>query len=344
MLPSTGEFRLVQILDIHQETSDVKTFVLNEEMDYRAGQFLTVLSQDGNQRRSYSFSTAPGIDKNPAITVKRVANGVVSRHLIDELKPGDHISVSGPFGFFTLPDDMTSYRQVVLLAAGVGITPILSLLRSLLSEFPDVHTTLIYSNSSKKSAIFYSELQELEHLHPNKLVAEFLFSNSPNLLRARLNKQFLPELLHQHLKADNEKTLFYLCGPFPYMRMVQLALEEENVPAQNIKKENFNTSVITQKLEPPDKESHSVSITFKGERRVFETAYPDTILSSAKKAGLELPYSCENGICGSCVAQCTHGKVWHRNNEVLTDAELKKGLILTCTGYPVEGNIELTIK
>src|SRR5690349_591257 len=106
MQPSAGEFRSVQILEIHQESEDVKTFVLSDDMKYKAGQFVSILSPDGSQRRSYSFSTSPDTDKQAAITVKRVANGLLSRQLIDRLEAGDRIQVSGPFGFFTLPEDM----------------------------------------------------------------------------------------------------------------------------------------------------------------------------------------------------------------------------------------------
>ncbi|MCD6063884.1 MAG: oxidoreductase FAD-binding protein [Flavipsychrobacter sp.] len=344
MQPSAGEFRPMQIVEIRNETKNVKTFVLADNISYKAGQFLTILSPDGIQRRSYSFSTSPGTDKQAAITVKRVPNGLLSRHLIDHIEVDDAITVSGPFGFFILPDDMSNYRQVVFLAAGIGITPILSLLKTMLVTQPQIPVTLIYSNSSAESTVFYDQLNELQQQYTNRLTVEFLFSNSRDLARARLHKQFLPELLHEHLKAGKDDILFYLCGPFPYMRMVQLALEEENIPAENIRKENFSTAVITNKLEPPDKDTHVVSVNLNGEQYQFESAYPDTILAAAKKIGLSLPYSCENGICGSCVAQCIKGKVWHRNNEVLTDAELKKGLILTCTGYPTSGDVELIIK
>lgn len=341
---STGEFRATRVVEIRVETPDVKTFVLADDAPYKPGQFLTILSPEGKERRSYSFSTSPEFDTQAAITVKRVTNGFVSRYLIDHVKVGDIVSISGPFGFFTLPEQVDGFKQVVFLAAGIGVTPILSLLKELLARQPKIPTTLIYSNSSVESTVFYEDLQKLQQQYAEQLRVEFLFSNSRDLARARLNKQLLPELLHEHLKTGKNDTFFYLCGPFPYMRMVQLALEEENIPADHIRKENFNTAVITQQHQPPDKDTHVVSLNFKGGYYKFDSTYPDTILAAAKRSGLNLPYSCENGICGSCAAHCTSGKVWHRNNEVLTEAELKLGLILTCTGYPIEGNIELTIK
>jgi len=339
-----GKFQAVKVLNVKQEAGDVKTFVLDIALDYKAGQFLTVLSPDGKERRSYSFSTSPETDEQAAITVKRIPNGLLSRHLADRVKTGDRLSISGPSGFFTVPENVHEFGQIVFLAAGIGITPVISLVKTCLYSYPDVFVLLVYSNRSVKETVFYEELQQLLLKYPGRLAVEFLFSTAPDLLRARLNKQLLPELLGKYVKARKEKTLFYMCGPFPYMRMVHLVLEEERIPAENIKKEHFSTSVITQKLEPPDKNAHIVRLNYRGDVLSFESQYPDTILSAAKKQGINLPYSCENGICGSCSAICSDGKVWHRNNEVLTEADLKKGMILTCTGYPVQGDIELKIK
>ena len=168
-----------------------------------------------------------------------------------------------------------------------------------------------------------------------------LFRSAPNLARARLSKELVPILLQEHNITNAADTLFYLCGPFAYMRMTILALEEANIDTTNIRKENFNTDVITRIVAPPDTEAHTVHLLQPGKNRSFTVQYPDTILKAAKKQGIEIPYSCENGICGSCAALCRSGRVWHRNNEVLTEEELEKGLILTCVGYPVGGDITI---
>lgn len=337
-----ADFHRVTISGIRPETSGVKTFILADTISYKAGQFLTILSPDGKERRSYSFSTEPAIDKYPAITVKRVNNGLMSRYLIDAIKPGDTVYVSDASGFFVLPDDMDAYEQVFFMAAGIGITPVFSLIKSLLLQHPHISVILVYSNRSITDTVFYEELEALKNQHA-QFGIEYLFSTSPDLSRARLNKLMLPSILNEHLKTEKVKALFYVCGPFMYMRMVLLALEEAYIPAENIKKENFSTAAIRQKLAPPDTGSHNVTVSYRGQQFRFTSGYPDTILSSAQKQHIALPYSCENGICGTCAALCTRGKVWHRNNEVLTDKELKNGLILTCTGYPVDGDVTLEI-
>jgi len=210
-----------------------------------------------------------------------------------------------------------------------------------------LHTTtipivLIYSNSNREDTVFYHELQELLQLFPGSFKVEFLFSNAFNLSRARLNKELLPKLVDEYAIAEKQHLLFYTCGPHSYMRMVIYALEEYGVSGEQIKKENFNTEakpVI--KALPPDTESHSVTVHMGKETQTILVQYPDTILSAAKKHKIALPYSCETGRCGSCAAICKSGRVWMSYNEVLMDADLAKGLILTCLGYPIEGDVDI---
>jgi ferredoxin-NADP reductase len=341
LLPSG--FYPVLISGIRFETGDVKTFTLAKDIPYKAGQFLTLLSPNGKERRSYSFSSEPGTDRYPAITVKRVQNGLMSRYLFDVARPGDALYISDPSGFFVLPENIDAYEQVFFMAAGIGITPVFSLIKALLLNHPHIKVTLIYSSRSITGTVFYDELQLLAEKYKTTFRIEYLFSTAADLSHARLNKLLLPRMIDEYLYTDRSKALFYICGPFVYMRMVLLALEEAYIPAENIKKENFNTAVIQRRSVPPDTGSHHVSIQYKGKQFRFASAYPDTILSSAQKHGIALPYSCGNGICGTCAALCTSGKVWHRNNEVLTGKELKSGLVLTCTGYPVDGDVTLEI-
>ena len=266
-------FRKTRIADIRQETADVKTFVLSDNIDYGAGQFLTVLSTNGIERRSYSFSSSPVTDKYPAITVKRIPNGKVSRELIDVMRAGDTIAVSGPSGFFTLPDNIGDFRQLFFLAAGIGITPIISLIKSALHLHPGLAVTLAYSNPAASDTVFHREITELVEYYAGRFKVEFLFSSAPDLTRARLSKWLLPTLLTEYLVTERENVLFYVCGPFAYMRMVLLGLEEEDIPAGNIRKENFSTSVITQTMAPPDITKHSVEINYKGTIHRFRSLF-----------------------------------------------------------------------
>jgi 2Fe-2S type ferredoxin len=343
MLPQ--EYTPLIVTKISRETADVKRLLLatqsGEILPYRAGQFISFALQVGNkeERRSYSFVSAPGVDADMAIAVKRIDNGLFSRKLYDSIQPGDMLYSTGVSGLFTLPVS-TQNQTFFFFAAGIGITPILSLIKSALQLYEDVKLVLFYSNRSIDNAAFYNELDELTNQNPDHFRIIYLFSSSPDLAKARLSKELAIELLGQH-GADIADSLFYICGPYPYMRMVTYALEEMRVPTANIRKENFDTTITRFRPSPPDKTQHRVHLQFQNHDYNFVAGYPDTILQAAEKNGIKLPYSCRNGVCGSCAAKCTKGTVWHSANEVLTDKELEKGMVLTCVGYPMHGDVAL---
>ncbi len=338
----------VTITSIREEIPGVKTFTIAGEdgapIPYTAGQFVTFVfnHHDKEERRSFSISTSPVHDESLSFTVKRIDNGAYSRLLTDRAAVGDKLYTSGAAGLFTLPADTSRYRQFLFFAAGIGITPIISLIKTILHTLPQKQVTLIYSNRSKEETVFYEELQRLLQKFPENFKVEFLYSTSFNLSRARLNKALLPVLLREYLVVPNDEVLVYVCGPFAYMRMVIWSLEEAGIPDDQIRKENFNTNDRqVHKVEPPDKGTHVATIKYNGGTYSFPVAYPDTILQAAKKNGLTLPYSCEVGRCGSCAARCTAGQVWLSYNEVLMDTDLKLGSILTCVGHPVNGDVTI---
>jgi ferredoxin-NADP reductase len=340
----------IRIKSIRQETPEAKTFFLeytdHTPITYQAGQFLTLLfpKNSGEEaRRSYSFCTTPGIDPIPAITVKRITNGEYSRPLIDHARPGDELLTIGASGYFNLPEDLTEHRQIIFLAAGSGITPTYSLIKQLLTIADGPKVTLIYSNRSEADAIFYEDLLALQTRYADRLTIEFLFSTSTDISKGRLSKGLLERLLIRHVHGPIHKVLFYLCGPFDYMRMATIVLKTEGVLPAHIRKENFSTVKPRLVLEPPDKDAHTIHLTLRGQHHTFTSQHPDTILQTAKRLGIAMPYSCESGQCGTCAATCTQGQVWMWNNEVLTDKELAKGRVLTCTGYAVGGDATLEV-
>jgi len=348
---TSSAYKRIVVQDVISETKDVKTFQLLYEdgtpLKYEAGQFITFIfpkhDQQEEDRRSYSFSTTPGLDDTPAITLKRVENGEYSRKLIDRTKPGDVLLTIGASGYFTLPENIKDYKRFIFLAAGSGITPIYSLIKDILHHHPTVEVVLIYSNREPSETIFHKQLTNLQTRYSNRFTIEFLFSTTPNLLRARLSKWLLEVLLKKYTAGDYHQTLFYLCGPYDYMRMATIVLQTEGVPSDNIRKEHYAIHKPVRKNEPPDKETHRVEIRMNGNVYTFETQFPETILQHAKKMNIPLAYSCESGQCGTCAATCTQGKVWMWNNDVLVDAEVEKGRVLTCTGYPIEGDIVLEL-
>lgn len=343
-------YKTLRITGIKAETADSKTFFLApvaaEPINYMPGQFLTFVfpKPAGAERRSYSISSTPALQEPLSVTIKKVENGEYSRKLVDHAKEGDDLITIGAGGFFVLPTDIEHYRQFFFLAAGSGITPVFALIKSILTLHPHIQVVLIYSNRSKATTIFYDELLQLSKQYTGRLLIEFLFSSAFNLERARLSKWLLGILLKEYVRAPMQQILFYCCGPFDFMRMATIEMLEDGVPLHNIRKENFSTFKQEIKIKPPDTDKHAVSIQLGNNHYSIETQYPQTILQAAKKAGIVLPYSCEAGKCGSCAANCISGKVWMSYNEVLLDEEIAKGGVLTCTGYPIGGDVELMWK
>lgn len=343
-------YKQVVITAIKTEKKDVKTFTLAETdgqpVRYAAGQFLTFVFNHHHkeERRSFSICSSPELNEPLAFTVKRVENGAYSRWLTDRVAEGDILYTTGAAGLFTIPEGIAGYKQVFFFAAGIGITPVFSLIKSLLHTRPDLQIVLIYSNRTVEEAVFYEALTELAGRFAHRFRIEFLYSTAFDLARARLSKLLLPTLLEEYRVAEKKDLLFYLCGPSDYMRMVIITLEELGIDTQQIKRENFNTnSAPVRKNDPPDKGTHTAHVHYAGKVYDVVTAYPDSILQAAKKQGIHLPYSCETGRCGSCAALCTQGTVWLSYNEVLMDADLAKGKTLTCVGHPVNGDVTLEI-
>jgi len=337
--------RRLIVTAVKQETDDVKTFQLVPEdgqpLHYKAGQFLTFLfKKHGKEsRRSYSISSSPERNEALTITVKRVPNGSFSRRFFDGVKQDDVLETIGASGFFTLPENVDAHQQLFFFAAGVGITPVISIIKSALYDHLQLQIVLVYSNRSIADTVFYETLEQLKAAFPERFKIEYIFSTAKDLERAHLNKWLLPALYREHSDGDVSAQLFYVCGPFAYRRMVTMSLEELNIPASKIRKEDFDVSKPKLKATPKDTGSHQVLVQVRGEQYSFEVRYPDSILQASRRAGLALPYSCETGQCGTCVAQCLSGKVWMSYNEVLTDDEVASGKVLTCVGHPQMGDV-----
>lgn len=347
MAAESNPYQLLTIQNIIEETPDAKTFILESPgqqiYNYKAGQFLTINFERpaGQMRRAYSISSAPVGDEPLSITVKRLENGEFSRYFIDHAQVGDVLQCAGVGGLFTLPEDIGNYTQIFFLAAGGGITPIYSLIKTILKQHAHLSIVLIYSNRSAKETIFYNALLQLAAKSKGRLKIDFLFSSSNNILKSRLSNSLLSSLLNDYLDTSKEKTLAYICGPVEYMDTVSITLLTDGIPKANIHKEVFVPYKPERVELPPDTLPHKVYIKLKNRTEAITVQYPVSILHQAMKDGIALPYSCESGQCGSCVARCTSGHVWIAYNEVLTERELSQGLVLTCQGFPFGEDVEL---
>lgn len=329
---------LLRIISIIEETKDCKTFyvkpVNGQPLIYKAGQFLTLLIEHGGKtvRRSYSFGSAPRVDEHPYFTVKRKVNGEISRHLLDHYKEGEILTSLEPAGRFVLQQSLSS--TYLFIAAGSGIVPVLSLIKSLLAFHAETKIILINQCRSEDEIIYKDQLIALQQIHKERFWVEQFFSR-PNHHKhpvTRLNNTRLEAFITKHISHNNNAT-FYLCGPLPFMRMAQFTIKLMGFADGQIMKEQF---VIEPPLPPPllnDTSQKEVVIHYKNTTHRLQIAYPQNILDAALLQGIALPYSCKAGICSTCMATCIKGEIIMSNNEVLTEKDLAKNLILTCVGY-----------
>ena len=341
--PQTKSLIVTRIIN---ETSKAKTFFLAAQdgrpLHYIAGQFINFLfaTKNGYDSRSYSISTVP--EEGLAITVKAQENGSFSRYLHEQIKTGDLLQYTGIHGRFTLPDGLERVTQVFFFAAGSGITPIFSLIKTLLKTQADSHIFLAYSNASPKQTIFYEALQSLQKQYQHRFTLLFIFSSDKNLLRARLSSFWISELVQQHRKYPWENVLCYCCGPVNYMDTVKITMLTEGLPSNHFFIEYFEKVSENYSEAPPDKSAHLITVKNGAEQKSFTVQYPETILERGLQEGVPMPHSCRSGQCGTCTARILSGEVWLRYNEVLTHHDLQNGLTLTCMGFPIDGDVVLS--
>ncbi|GAB3327227.1 phenylacetate-CoA oxygenase/reductase subunit PaaK [Larkinella ripae] len=357
----------LQVTEIIPETADTKTLLLQpadgRTVPYRAGQFLTLLfhppgeASPGHQvRRSYSLSSAPG-DASPGdaskplrLTIKRVQNGEISRFLLDHLRVGDTLTSLPPAGRFTLETDPDQQRDLVLIGAGSGISPLYGILQQALQEEPNSHITLLDCNTSEQTIIFYAQLEALRKQYPDRFQLIHLLSQPSDhwqqtgtIRRGRLNNWLLETMLPELLRFERAKALWYVCGPFSFMRMVQFTLVYAGIPLDHIRKENFVIEPVTRTPPPELARDHRMLLRFRGTEYDIDVPAYKSMLQAALDHGIPLPYSCKGGRCSSCAGRLKAGQVHMTINDVLTERDLGNGWVLTCTGYPASEGVVLDV-
>ena len=324
---------------IKWELPDVATLffieISGKSFSYRPGQFITLVfdHHDEEIRRSYSLSSIPA-DPYLAVTVKRIANGEISRFLLTKIKPGDIINAVEPAGRFFVADPETE-KDIFFFAAGSGIVPVYAQLRSIFNAPGKSNITLIYSNRDKESILFKYHLDELAKQHAGRLKIIHLLSSEAK----RLTNLVVEELVKKHLRFNFEAAEFYTCGPFDYMRMIRLTLIYMGFDPGQIRKENFVLDTVSVAgptvIYPPRR----IRIHFNKEIHDLVAGENQSILQAALQNNIPLPYSCRTGDCSTCSALCKTGKVELAKNNVLTDADLAAGWVLTCTGHAVTDDV-----
>lgn len=347
---STPQLRVIsvspqptEVMAINFETVD------GSKLAYEAGQFLTLVFEvNGKElRRSYSFCSSPAVDEPLAIAVKLVENGEISRFIHHQLAVGDVVDTAEPNGQFVYKPVPTAKRTVFLFAAGVGITPLFSILKTALVTEQFSKIVLVYSSRSAEDTLFKDELQQWERNYPERFKIIHLHSNSKNLMRARLNGFLINQLVKENMTFSSADALFYTCGPVDYMDVCRITLLGAGFAPAQVKRETFvlpedevDEDDSTEKIK--DTNTYSVVLHFGGQVHHLDVPYPKRILEVALDNKIKLPYSCSGGVCSTCVATCIEGGVRMDYNEVLTDDEVSRGRVLVCTGHPTVNGTTIT--
>ncbi|MFC5753167.1 2Fe-2S iron-sulfur cluster-binding protein [Actinomadura rugatobispora] len=313
-------FHPVRIKRIVQETADARTYVLDAPFPYRAGQFLTFKAC--GTLRSYSMSSSPDTDDELMTTVKRVPGGLVSNWMHDNLAEGDELSATLPAGVFCLRE---TEAPLVAFCGGSGVTPILSLVKSALAT-TGRRVRVLSANRDAGSVIFRAALDELAERHPDRFEIRQHLDDAGGFVTAGQVREFT---------GGDRDADFYLCGPEPFMDLAEGALLEHGVDAEQIFAERFEHSSDSADPSAAEEKEGTVTIVLDGKRRTVPQHTGETLLESARRAGLTPPFSCEAGNCATCIAQITQGEAKMRVNNALDDDEVTEGWVLTCQGEPV---------
>ncbi|KUI25018.1 3-ketosteroid-9-alpha-hydroxylase [Mycobacterium sp. IS-1742] len=335
------DFLRLTVTDVIEESHDTRSLVFavagDVRFDYRPGQFVT-LRVPGDQgdavARCYSLASSPHTDAAPKVTIKRVAGGYGSNWLCDNVAAGHIIEALSPSGTFT-PADLD--RDLVLWAAGSGITPVMSILKSALAVGSG-RIVLVYANRDERSVIFAAELRELTARHPDRLTVVHWLESVQGIPR----RDQLTALARRFTGGEA-----YLCGPAPFMTAVQAALADAGVPRDEVHTEVFRSltgdpfAEVAPVDTAADGEAADLRVDLDGQQHSLRWARPATLVDVMLTAGLDVPYSCREGQCGSCAATLVSGQVDMPDTEILEPEDIEAGTILGCQARPASDEIHV---
>lgn len=342
-------FHSLTIKDIRRETPNAVSIAfeipenLKNEYKFIAGQYINIKSvYNGEEyRKAYSICSSPNSNEL-RVAIKAVKNGGFSVFANEQLAVGDTIEVGVPEGKFTFEPKTDRQRNYAAFAAGSGITPVLSIIHSVLENEPESTFVLVYGNKTPEDTIFHQYLHDLQQKYVGRLFIQMVYSQAraEDSLFGRIERSTVNFVLKNKHK-EKEFSKFYLCGPEEMIKTVSEILKENNVPEKSIKFELFTTPVEENKIDENLEGQTKVTVLVDDEETTFVMSQKMTILDAALKEGLDAPYSCQGGICSSCMARITGGTAEMRKNAILTDGEIAEGLILTCQAHPTSAEIHV---
>jgi ring-1,2-phenylacetyl-CoA epoxidase subunit PaaE len=357
MSTSTGHFHALRVRDVRPEGEDalVVTFdvpeALAEAFRFQQGQHLTLRRAiDGaEERRSYSICAGRD-DGALRVGVRKVPGGRFSGWLHGSLKAGDAVEAMPPEGRFFVPTDAAASRHYLGIAGGSGITPILSILKTVLAAEPGSRFTLVYGNRTLRSTMFAEELEDLKNRYLSRLVLHHVFSRESTdlpLTEGRLDRAKLGLFLSALIDPADVDHAF-VCGPHALNDEAEAALLEAGLPPERIHVERFGVPDAAAGAAPPppdprDAADATVTIVRDGTRRdVAYHAHHGNVLDAAAAAGLDVPFSCKSGVCCTCRAKLLEGEVRMERNFALEKHEVAAGFVLTCQARPLTERVVLS--
>ena len=366
------KFYALPIDEIRDETADAYSVYFKnpdpEVFDYLPGQYLTLKLNVGGEelRRCFSLSSCPVTDDRLSVTIKRVEDGRASNFIKDNLKAGDVVEVLPPMGSFTLTTNQELSRHHILIGAGSGITPLMSMLRSVLKDEPKSKVSLWYGNRSEDSIIFKNELVELGKQYGDRLhVYHTLSQPSEDWpgFTGRLDKDRIYELISNLFMNDELRKFYYVCGPNGLMEAAEAAFEKHAINPSDVHREYYSAPApsdakiqAANESEIPVKQSLSdgteeyeiveqtITMILDSETTALTVDPEKYILDSAIEANLDPPYACQSGICTTCRAFLHSGVVSMDETEGLSEEEINQGFILTCQAHPLTKDVEIEFK
>lgn len=340
-------FYKVNIQEVKHETANAVSVLLEipqhlkNSFNFVAGQYITLQKVINGEeiRRAYSICSAPKSGEI-RVAIKAVENGVFSTYATSKLKAGDEIEVSEPEGRFLL--NPQANKNYIGFAAGSGITPILSMVKSVLEEENTSNFTLVYGNKSIADTIFFDELNALKETYSERLNLHFIYSreNVKNGLRGRIDENVTKYFVKNMYKETSFDAAF-LCGPEQMIEEVSKTLAANKINKENIHFELFTTSIDKEAAAEVKEGVTEVKVLLDDEETTFSMQQTDDLLAASLRNNLDAPYSCQGGVCSSCMCKVTEGKAVMVKNSILTDSEIEEGLVLACQAYPTTPKITI---
>ena len=342
-------FYKLSIKEVKRETENSVSIVfaipenLRNEFNFLPGQYINIQSElDGKTiRRAYSICSS--LKSNELrIAIKEVKDGTFSVYANQNLRKGDILEVAPPEGKFTLNISDTNKLNYIALVAGSGITPVLSMIKSVLETEKESKFILVYGNRSVEDTMFKDEIDNLKLQYKDQFDVHYVYSRKiqDDSFKGRINLEIIEDILknrYRHLQFSN----YFLCGPEKMIDLAKNTLLESGVNADAIKFELFTSSPDTNKSDKNLSGTAQITILLDEEETTFEMNKDAIILNEALLKGLDAPYSCQGGICSSCLAKVIEGEVVMDKNTILDEEELKEGLILTCQSHPVSSTLKI---